>query len=433
MSDIFEGFESSNTTAVPDILFDELLSKLSGAEIKVLLYIIRRTAGFKKTTDAISLSQFEKGIITHEGKVLDKGCGLNRETICKALQSLEKKGCIKTEKRTAKKRDKDTTLYSIRFKGDAQVVGKSDHVPSRKSELPNLVGKSDYGSRKTSKMVVGKSDLQDTVIQDTDKQDVVDAANADIDAQTSFEKDNHEEETSQQDIHTENDNLNRSHIANTNEKPTQENIITQAEYTTPDEYAACLQVFLEALGTQWKAMDKAIRGLWSAYKQEKLEAWKAINPKPTKPKPVLLAEEKALQHELQEWINTKRGYKLHGRAPAKEIFAEQNAVQTLAHMLYEQLIVGNEEDGATWEELNYEWEHIKKHDPYWSKPDNRVRIGGFALLQKFAPVIHEYRSTRKRTSNDTGNTTPKQETTSVLGVSGQRHFEFAPLPFRKAR
>ena len=45
---IFRGFDSPNYTQVPDILFDERMAHLSGAELKVLLYIIRRTFGFKK-------------------------------------------------------------------------------------------------------------------------------------------------------------------------------------------------------------------------------------------------------------------------------------------------------------------------------------------------------------------------------------------------
>jgi hypothetical protein len=39
----FQGFASPNYAQVPDALFDELLPDLSGAELKVLLYIIRRT------------------------------------------------------------------------------------------------------------------------------------------------------------------------------------------------------------------------------------------------------------------------------------------------------------------------------------------------------------------------------------------------------
>ena len=138
----FDGFEPANTTPVPDVLFDELLAILSGAELKVLLYIIRRTAGFKKPTDAISLTQFERGITTKAGKVLDRGCGLNRETVCQALQSLENRGCIRLTKRMGTKNDKDVTIYRIRFRGDVAVVGKTDYVLVGQSEKPTtLVGK----------------------------------------------------------------------------------------------------------------------------------------------------------------------------------------------------------------------------------------------------------------------------------------------------
>lgn len=44
----FEGFSSPNFTSVPDEFFDVLAPRLSGSEVKVLLYIIRRTFGFKK-------------------------------------------------------------------------------------------------------------------------------------------------------------------------------------------------------------------------------------------------------------------------------------------------------------------------------------------------------------------------------------------------
>ncbi len=44
----FQGFRSPTYTPVPDELFDDLMSTLSGAGLKVLLYIVRRTFGFKK-------------------------------------------------------------------------------------------------------------------------------------------------------------------------------------------------------------------------------------------------------------------------------------------------------------------------------------------------------------------------------------------------
>src|SRR5437588_2505941 len=84
----FTGYASPNYTMVPDELFDEHLAFLSGAELKVLLYIIRRTFGFKKDSDSISLSQMLTGIRTRDGRALDHGVGLSKPTLLQALRSL---------------------------------------------------------------------------------------------------------------------------------------------------------------------------------------------------------------------------------------------------------------------------------------------------------------------------------------------------------
>lgn len=44
----FPGFLKPNYTQVPDVILDELMANLTGAELKVLLYIVRRTSGFQK-------------------------------------------------------------------------------------------------------------------------------------------------------------------------------------------------------------------------------------------------------------------------------------------------------------------------------------------------------------------------------------------------
>ena len=51
----FGGWYTPRYTQVPDQLFDEWLPHLSEAELKVLLYIMRRTFGWKKDVDAISV------------------------------------------------------------------------------------------------------------------------------------------------------------------------------------------------------------------------------------------------------------------------------------------------------------------------------------------------------------------------------------------
>ena len=117
----FEGFEGPSYTQVPDGLFDELLSVLGGSELKALLYIVRRTYGFKRNSDHISFNQFIRGIKTKDGRILDRGCGVrDRTTLSKALKSLEAKGIVISEKGVDKKGDNVTTLYSLRFKEGAE-------------------------------------------------------------------------------------------------------------------------------------------------------------------------------------------------------------------------------------------------------------------------------------------------------------------------
>lgn len=163
----FSGFKQTSTTPVPDDLFDELLSILTGSELKVLLYIIRRTKGFNKDADAISLSQFQKGIVTKDGKQLDKGCGIrDRQTIVDAIASLESKKCIVCEKTKTASGDNAVSIYRVLFA--TEVVGKTNHPSEEKPTT--LVGNSNQGGWENPEKVVGFSNPQKTVIQQTDLQ-----------------------------------------------------------------------------------------------------------------------------------------------------------------------------------------------------------------------------------------------------------------------
>jgi hypothetical protein len=63
----FAGIAQPGCTQVPDEVLDWIMAYLTGAELKVLLYIVRRTFGFKKDADAISLDQLCHGIVRHDG------------------------------------------------------------------------------------------------------------------------------------------------------------------------------------------------------------------------------------------------------------------------------------------------------------------------------------------------------------------------------
>ena len=115
---MYQGYASPNYTPVPDELFDEQLPDLSGSELKVLLYIIRRTFGFKKDSDNISLNQLLNGITTKEGIVLDRGTGLTKKTLLEAIKSLVEKNLILTERRRSKEKGDEPTTYRLNLISD---------------------------------------------------------------------------------------------------------------------------------------------------------------------------------------------------------------------------------------------------------------------------------------------------------------------------
>lgn len=121
----FQGFASPSFTQVPDELFDALMPTLSDCELRVLLYIVRRTFGFKRETDAISLSQMVSGIATRDGKVLDHGTGLSKATVARGLAGLRAKGVILAERNASTQRGDEPTTYRLRFK-----AASSDEQPA---------------------------------------------------------------------------------------------------------------------------------------------------------------------------------------------------------------------------------------------------------------------------------------------------------------
>jgi DNA-binding Lrp family transcriptional regulator len=91
----FTGFQKNYTKdfwKYPKIL-ESYWYQLTGAEQKILDFILRQTIGFQKTSDKISISQFVSGI----GKN-NRGAGVSTAQVPRALKSLEEKGFITTKK-----------------------------------------------------------------------------------------------------------------------------------------------------------------------------------------------------------------------------------------------------------------------------------------------------------------------------------------------
>jgi hypothetical protein len=143
---LFPGFTVPAYTPVPDILFDELLAILTGAEVKVLLYIIRRTFGFKKQADSISLQQLQFGITKKDGTVLDNGCGVkNKNTLLQAIRSLEEKHIIIAQRQRSAIRGDMPTVYSLNMASSPPPPVVSNLHPPVVSNLhPPVVSKASH-------------------------------------------------------------------------------------------------------------------------------------------------------------------------------------------------------------------------------------------------------------------------------------------------
>lgn len=150
----FGGFTSPNTTSVPDEFFDQLAPRLREAELRVCLYIIRRTFGWKKGSDDISLRQMVEGIRTKDGRQLDLGTGMSKPAVTKAVASLVERRVLVTNRNRSLEKGDEATTYALNINPAA-----SPGVPV----LTKLTG----GGKPSEHGGVNFVNPQQTVIQET--------------------------------------------------------------------------------------------------------------------------------------------------------------------------------------------------------------------------------------------------------------------------
>lgn len=110
-SNKFPGFQKigePGTFWLYPVILDHYWQQLSGSEQKVLDFLLRRTYGFQKTKDKISIGQFANGV-----RGCDYGTGLSERTIIRVLSSLEKKGFFKIQKSKKDKPEKEINEYRL--------------------------------------------------------------------------------------------------------------------------------------------------------------------------------------------------------------------------------------------------------------------------------------------------------------------------------
>jgi len=126
----YEGFTTPNGTFVPDDVFDVLAPRLSEAELRVLLYIVRRTFGFGKHADAISLKQLTEGITARDGRVLDHGTGMSRKGVIGGIKGLLGKGIINVNRRLDERGENQVNVYTLRFREGVVSGGNYGRYPT---------------------------------------------------------------------------------------------------------------------------------------------------------------------------------------------------------------------------------------------------------------------------------------------------------------
>ena len=142
------------------------MAELSGAELKVVLYVIRRTFGFKRQSDTISISQLLHGITKKNGEVLDRGTGLAKPTLLRAVRSLTERAIILPTRQFDEKGGYKATEYRLHLAPTPEPQAKA--APSNKMLPRGLGNKMIQGlSQNVTKPLVTKSYIQGTGLQDT--------------------------------------------------------------------------------------------------------------------------------------------------------------------------------------------------------------------------------------------------------------------------
>jgi hypothetical protein len=72
-----------------EALIDHAMHELKGAAWKALMYLARRTVGFGKASDTVSLGQLCHGIRRSDGSRLDWGTGLSKRAAIRGIAELE--------------------------------------------------------------------------------------------------------------------------------------------------------------------------------------------------------------------------------------------------------------------------------------------------------------------------------------------------------
>lgn len=141
--------------AVPNVIVDELMAKVSPAAYKVHAVIVRQTIGWHRTEDTISISQFIQMT------------GLSKNSVIRALRELVECDAVIRREQTVN----GVSVYTYRIThGSAEIEQGSSNLGSAKSEL----GSSEIEPPSAKIEPVGSSNFEQGVVPNlnTQKKDI---------------------------------------------------------------------------------------------------------------------------------------------------------------------------------------------------------------------------------------------------------------------
>lgn len=131
-------------TAIPNWILDDVLPVISPASTKVLMLIMRRTAGWQRESDAISVRQFSAAL------------NLSRPTVLKALKELIACKVIAVDYGSTHG-DRDVNVYSV-LSGQDFLPPSQINLPPSKESLPRGQEILPEGGKESLPQVVKKFD-----------------------------------------------------------------------------------------------------------------------------------------------------------------------------------------------------------------------------------------------------------------------------------
>ncbi len=133
-------------TAIANEIMEALSAyRIPGEQVQCLLFILRKTYGFNKKWDSISNSQFVKAT------------GLNKSSVCRALNELVNKNIV----------DKNVNSSIIRYRFNKNY--KTWKVLTKKSTVDKKVNGC---LQKSKRVLTKKSTTKDTLTKDTLTKDI---------------------------------------------------------------------------------------------------------------------------------------------------------------------------------------------------------------------------------------------------------------------